>query len=40
MPTMPTDEDPTDADPVPAPPIEENPSATGLVADEEELEEG
>jgi hypothetical protein len=37
----PTDlaEDPSDADPVPAPPIDENPSATGLVADEDELQD-
>jgi hypothetical protein len=37
-PTEPT-EDPTQADPVPAPPIDENPSATGLVIDEDELED-
>lgn len=30
------DDDPTDADPVNPPPITENPSATGLLADEEE----
>ncbi|MFL6206676.1 MAG: hypothetical protein ACJ739_15145 [Acidimicrobiales bacterium] len=28
--------DPTDADPVPPPPIEQNPSATGLVVDDDE----
>ncbi len=31
--------DPTDADPVTPPPIEEGPSTTGVVVDEEELEE-
>ena len=34
------DEDPTDADPVPTPPIDENPSATGSVFDEDELQDG
>jgi hypothetical protein len=32
-------EDPTDADPVVPPTIDENPSATGVVADEDELED-
>ena len=31
-----TDSDPKDADPVTPPPISENPSATGLLADEDE----
>jgi hypothetical protein len=37
----PTDpaEDPTNAQPVPPPPIEENPSATGLVVDEDEQQD-
>ena len=30
------DDDPKDADPVTPPPIDENPSATGLLADEDE----
>ena len=29
-------DDPRDADPVTPPPIEDNPSATGLLADEDE----
>jgi hypothetical protein len=31
-----SDTDPTDADPVTPPTIDENPSATGLLADEDE----
>jgi hypothetical protein len=34
---MPGNESPQDADPVAVPPYEESPSATGLVADEDEL---
>jgi hypothetical protein len=34
------DDDPTTADPVPAPPIEQNPSTTGVVVDEDELDDG
>ena len=33
---MPDNESPKDADPVNPPPISENPSATGLLADEDE----